>query len=103
MNALTKQREFAANDDNLSVRGEAMPLPLIATQSPFAAADACRADPPHRAPWPEEPTAPWYLRLGAAIGRLLEPRKPRYPLTEHLCRDIGLDWTPEKPVRTWPW
>ena len=104
MNALTKPREFDPIDSNISRRDNAILLPLIATQSLFTAEDARRRDPPRREPWPgDERSAPWYSRLAAAIGRLLEPRQPRYPLTEHLCRDIGLEWTPEPPVRTWPW
>ena len=104
MNALTKFREIDPVDSNISRRGDAIPLPLIATQTLFTSVDAGRCDPPRREPWPgEELSAPWYSRLAVAIGRFLEPRQPRYPLTEHLCRDIGLDWKPEPRVRTWPW
>ena len=104
MNALTRPNEFDAIEANISRRGEAIPLPLIATRALFTSVDAGRCDPPRREPWPgEELSAPWYSRIVAAIGRALEPRKPRYPLTEHLCRDIGLDWKPEPRVRTWPW
>jgi hypothetical protein len=104
MNALTKQRETDTVDSNLSRRGDAILLPLIATQTLFISEDAGRCEPPRREPWPgEERSTPWYSRLAGAIGRLLEPRQPRYPLTEHLCRDIGLEWRPEPRVRSWPW
>ena len=104
MNAFTKPNEFAAIESNISRRSDLAPLPLIATQALFTSVDAGHRDPPRRESWPgEELLAPWYSRLAAAIGRALEPRKPRYPLTEHLCRDIGLDWKPEPRVRTWPW
>jgi hypothetical protein len=104
MNALTKLREIETVDSNISSRSDGILLPLIATQTLFTSVDASRCDPPRREPWPgEEPSAPWYSRVAGAIGRMLEPRQPRYPLTEHLCRDIGLDWKPEPRVRTWPW
>ncbi len=104
MNALTKPREFDSVDSNISRRDDAILLPLIATHNLFTSVDAGRCTPPAREPWPgEERSAPWYSRLAAAIGRLLEPRQPRYPLTEHLCRDIGLEWKPEPRVRNWPW
>jgi len=108
MNALTKPCEFEPAAANFSGRESAIPLPLIATQALFTAEDAVRSSPPRREPWADEPwkerpVTPWYRRLGGAIGRLLEPRPPRYPLTEHLCRDIGLEWRAEPPVRTWPW
>jgi hypothetical protein len=104
MNALTKYREVDPIDSNISRRDHAIPLPLIATQTLFTSEDAGRCDPPRREPWRDgQPSTPWYRRFGAAIGRILEPRQPRYPITEHLCRDIGLDWTPEPRVRTWPW
>jgi len=104
MNALTNPREIDPAEANISRRGDAIPLPLIATQTLFTSVDASRCDPARREPWPgEELSTPWLSRLAAAIGRLLEPRQPRYPLTEHLCRDIGLDWKPEPRVRTWPW
>jgi hypothetical protein len=104
MNALTKYREVDPVDSNISRRGDAVFSPLIATQSLFTSEDAGRRDQPRREPWrDDEPSASWYRRLGAMFLRLLEPHRPRYPLTEHLCRDIGLDWKPERPVRTWPW
>jgi hypothetical protein len=102
MNALTKLQEIDYVDSNFSRRDSAISLPLIATQ--FTSDDAGRCDPPRREPWRDKrPSTPWYRRLAGAIGPLLEPRQPRHPLTEHLCRDIGLDWKPERPVRTWPW
>lgn len=104
MNALTKLRDIDPADANISRPDHGFLLPLIATQTLFTSVDAGRHDPPRREPWlGEDLSAPWYSRLAGAIGRLLEPRQPRYPLTEHLCRDIGLDWTPEPRVRTWPW
>ena len=102
MNALTKPREIGRFEYSESRRDDAILLPLIATQTLFTSEDAGR-NPPRREPWVDEWGTPWYSRLAAAIGRLLEPRQPRYPLTEHLCRDIGLDWKPEPRVRTWPW
>jgi hypothetical protein len=104
MNALTNPRKIDPIDTSFSRCDDAILLPRIATQALFTSVDAGRCNPPRREPWPaEERSTPWYSRLAAAIGRLLEPRQPRYPLSEHLCRDIGLEWTPEPPVRTWPW
>lgn len=103
MNALTRPREIDAVEANSRRCDDAILLPLIATQALFISVDAGRRNPPRREPREGEPEKPWYSRLAAAIGRMLEPRQPRYPLTEHLCRDIGLDWKPEPRVRTWPW
>ncbi len=104
MNALTNPREIDPVESNISRRDDDILLPLIATQTLFTSEDAGRCNPPRREPWPgEERSAPWYSRLADRRRPLLEPRQPRYPLTEHLCRDIGLEWTPEPPVRTWPW
>ena len=109
MNALTKPIELNSVESNISAgKGDILlfagaDLKQSLGQS-FEKMNVPFSYPPRREPWPgEERSTPWYSRLAAAIGRLLEPRQPRYPLTEHLCRDIGLDWTPEPRVRTWPW
>jgi len=107
MNAQTKFIAIDRPEQRLSAREDAVLLPLIASQTLFLGEVAGRFDPPRRGHWEEEspPAEPSQLRrLIAAFGRRLRPQSRPYYLSEHLCRDIGLDWLPpEPPPRFWPW
>jgi hypothetical protein len=116
MNAMLKSAEFTP-ETRLSARDDLARVPLIAPQLMIIEM-AGHLDLPRRTYWGEraeplpanrqepaadEPRISGVRRLLGAIGQRLFPR-PRLPrLSEHLCRDIGIDWTPEPPVRTWPW
>ena len=103
MNALSKPIDFDAAETAIRRRDSAAPLPLVATQTLFTANYTRPLDPPRRVPMPEERATRPFRSFGALVLRSLWPRhRPQY-LSEHLCRDIGLDWTPEPRVRTWPW
>jgi len=107
MNAQTKPVRIDPVEARISAREDAVHLPLIAPQMLIIAEIAGRLDPPRRSYWPEEssPARPQrFRRLLAAIGRRLRPHSPPRHLSEHLCRDIGLEWIPpEPPPRFWPW
>jgi hypothetical protein len=102
VNALTKPLEFDAAETAVSRRDSAAPLPLIATQMLFTADYTRPLNPPRREPRPDvRATQP--LRSFALVMRRLWPRHRPHHLSEHLCRDIGIEYIPEPPVRTWPW
>jgi hypothetical protein len=107
MNALRKPIEIDRPESRISTREDSVLLPLIASQTLFLGEVASRFDPPRRPHWEEESpparSSRLYRLLGALSRRLWPQWRPDY-LSEHLCRDIGLDWIPpEPPPRSWPW
>jgi hypothetical protein len=103
VNALTKPLKFDAAETAVS-RGESALPPSLVTTQPLFTADYIRPlGPLRREPMPEERATRPFRSFGALVLRSLWPRhRPQY-LSEHLCRDIGIEYTPEPPVRTWPW
>ena len=105
MSAQLKPLDSARFEPRRSLRGDSVLLPMIAPQILFIAKAASRLDASPHASAAEESAAPahsWHRRLFAAVGTLFAPNEPPY-LSEHLCKDIGLDWTPEPRVHNWPW
>lgn len=103
MNALTKPLDLDAAEDAISCRESTVLLPLAATQTLFTADYTRPLGPPRREPMTEERAARPFRSFGALVMRSLWPRhRPQY-LSEHLCRDIGIEYTPEPPVSMWPW
>ena len=54
---------------------------------------------PHRL---EDRSETLLRRLGSAASRRLRQHSPP-PLSEHLCRDIGIEPPPKQQERPWPW
>jgi hypothetical protein len=120
MNAPRKSVEFDPAEARFSARDDLARLPLIAPQLMIINGIAGYLDLPRPANRDEavpdirpaerdvaRPDRPSKSRLGrmfAAVGRRLSrPSRPYY-LSEHLCRDIGLEWMPpDPPPRFWTW
>jgi hypothetical protein len=51
---------------------------------------------------PEDRPESVLRRLQSALSRRLRQHSPP-PLSDHLCRDIGIDPLPKSPERPWPW
>jgi hypothetical protein len=58
---------------------------------------------PQRAPLPELPSESLLRRLIVRIGRRLLPQTPPPYLSDHLCRDIGIEPMRKDPEVFWPW
>src|SRR5262245_36330832 len=105
MSAQLKPLESARFEPRRSLREDSALLPMVAPQILFVAEAAGRFEALPRVSSADESATspkPWHRRLFEAIGAVLAPYPPPY-LSRHLCRDIGIDWTPEPPVRNWPW
>lgn len=108
-----KSAEFTPAEARHSTRDYLARVPLIAPQLMVMGEVSRHLDLPRCSYWevpaaeraqpaPAEPRISVVRRLAAAIGGLLLYNPPPY-LSKHLCRDIGIDWRPEPPVRNWPW
>ena len=103
MSAQLKHIDPVPFEPRRSLRDDALLLPIVTAQMLFVAEVANLE--PRREPRREEtapPPMPWPRRLLTALTGIFAPYQPQY-LSEHLCRDIGLDWNPEPPVHNWPW
>ncbi len=71
---------------------------MLTSQLLVMAAYVGRLDPRRRA----QPTESWVRRLWA--GRRFPPQRSLgAELSEHLCRDIGIEPLPRRAERYWPW
>jgi uncharacterized protein YjiS (DUF1127 family) len=106
MNAPIKALRFEREDARHSLSGDI--ATLVTSASPFVAACVESLEVPRRwEPEPERPAAaprrsPLWRLLGA-LGRGLRPRRRLPYLSEHLCRDIGIEYRPRADRPFWTW
>ncbi len=75
---------------------------MMNSQLLFTSEYAGRFDPP-RARSPEAPSESVLRRLIVRIGRRLRRHSPPPYLSDHLCRDIGIEPMPKSQELFWPW
>lgn len=75
---------------------------MMNSQLLFMSEYAGRFD-PRRSPWPEAPPESFLRRLIVRIGRRLRQHPPPPYLSDHLCRDIGIEPMPKPQELFWPW
>jgi hypothetical protein len=76
--------------------------PMMNSQLLFMSEYAGRFDAP-RSRSPEAPSGSVLRRLIVRIGRRLRPNPAPPYLSDHLCRDIGIEPMPKEPEVFWPW
>jgi hypothetical protein len=75
---------------------------MMNSQLLFMSEYAARLESPH-ARSAQAPSQSALRRLIVRIGRRLRPHSPPPYLSDHLCRDIGIEPMQKEPEVFWPW
>jgi uncharacterized protein YjiS (DUF1127 family) len=102
MNAPMKSLQFERQDARRSLSDDL--AVLVTSASPVVAGYAERLEiQRRREPEPERPARSPAWRLFVTLGRGLRPRRRLPYLSEHLCRDIGIEYRPRADRPFWTW